>query len=105
MRDDKLNWDAECDATRAGMERFLRALVCTDSHFTDSFTLEPVTKPKRVSVFFRVWIPRGSEQRFLAMAQIDELKPPPRVDLGWTADAPQPPREPQRAKIVREATP
>lgn len=102
MRDDKLNWDAECDATRAGMERFLRALVCTDSHFTDSFTLEPVTRPKRVSVFFRVWIPRGSEQRFLEMAQIDELKPPPMVDAGCSDI---PPREQTRAKIVREATP
>ena len=83
MRDGKLPWDAECDASRAAMERFLRALVCTDSHFTDSFTLMSVTKPTRgATVFFRVWIPAGSEQRFLELAQIDEVKPPMRVQVG-----------------------
>lgn len=80
---DKLPWDADCSATRAGMERFLRALVCVGGHFTDSFTLAPVTQPTRsVSVFFRIWLPQGCELRFLEMANIDELKPPPRVQVG-----------------------
>lgn len=92
----KLPWDAECDATKAGMERFLRALVCTHSHFTDSFTLAPVDKPCRVTVFFRVWVPEGHELRFLELARVDELKPPPRVAIGM-----DPPTEPLREAIRR----
>jgi hypothetical protein len=93
----KLPWDAECDATKVGMERFLRALVCTKSHFSDSFSLAPVNTPSRVTVFFRVWVPEGQEQRFLEMAKLDELKPPPRVQVGM-----DPPKEPLR-HAVRKA--
>jgi hypothetical protein len=93
---EKLPWDVDCDATRVGMERFLRALVCTRSHFTDSFSLAPVVKPSRVTVFFRVWIPTGSEQRFLELAQVDELKPPQRVSVGMDR-----PTEPLRETIRR----
>ena len=92
----KLPWDADCDATRVGMERFLRALVCTRSHFTDSFTLAPVSKPTRgVTVFFRVWIAVGQEQAFLEMAGVDALKPPPRASV-WMGPPPK-----QRAAIKR----
>lgn len=92
----KLSWDVDCDATRAGLERFMRALVCTKSHFTDSFTLAPVDKPRRVTVFFRIWVPEGSEQRFMEMANIPELKPPPRVSVGMDA-----PKEPLRQTLKR----
>lgn len=94
--DGKLPWDAECDATKVGMERFLRALVCTGSHFTDSHSLAPVLCPSRITVFFRVWIPEGQEQTFLALSRGDELKPPPRVSVGM-----DPPKEPWRPTIKR----
>ena len=93
---EKQPWDTDCDATRAGMERFLRALVCTGSHFTDSHALAPVDKPARVSVFFRVWIPTGRERLFMDMANLDELKPPSRVQVGM-----EPPKEPLRDAIRR----
>ncbi len=97
MTGNKLPWGADCAATRVGLERFMRALICTGSHFTDSFTLAPVDKPSRgVTVFFRVWIPEGSEQRFMALALVDELTPPPRVQLGM-----EPPTEPLRPTIKR----
>jgi len=92
----KSPWDAECDATKVGLERFLRACICTKSHFTDSFSLAPVDKPCRVTVFFRVWIPEGQEQAFLKMALLDGLKPPPRVQLGMEL-----PTEPLRSPIWR----
>jgi hypothetical protein len=99
---EKLPWDVDCDATRAGMERFIRALVCVRGHFSDSFTLYPVDKPQRgVSVFFRVWIPEGAEQRFLEMAGLDELKPPPRVQVGMDP----PPAETKREPVLRAKTP
>lgn len=80
-------WDAECDATRAGMERFLRALVHVGGHFTDSFTLAPILEPRRgVTVFFRVWLLPGTEARFVELAKIEPVRPPPRVDLGMTCD-------------------
>ncbi len=97
---EKLPWDVDCDATKVGFERFLRALVCTRSHFTDSFSLASVLKPSRVTVFFRVWIPEGQEQTFLRLAAVDVLKPPPRAHVGM-----HPPTEPLRASIKREQVP
>jgi hypothetical protein len=94
---DKLAWDVDCSATRAAMERMLRALVCTGSHFTDSFSLGQVDKPSAVTVFLRVHVPIGSEQRFLTLAGVDTLRPPPRVQVGMDMH----PAE-QRAAIVRE---
>lgn len=93
---EKIPWDADCDATRVGLERFMRALVVTHSHFSDSFTLASVVKPGRVTVFFRVWIPEGEEQAFMKLACIDEMKPPPRVALGM-----EPLPEPARMKVTR----
>ncbi len=93
----KLPWDAECMATRVGMERFLRALVCTRSHFSDSHTLAPIDKPRRVSVFFRVWVPSGNELLFLEMAGLDALLPPPRAHVGM-----DPPRDPLRKPFTRQ---
>ena len=96
---EKLSWDVEIEATRVGMERLMRALVCTHSHFTDSFTLQSprlIEKPSRASVFFRVWITVGAEQRFLALAQIARLHPPPVVQVGMES-----PREPLRSAIER----
>lgn len=90
MRAEKKPWDADCDATKAGLERFMRALIVVGGHFTDSFSLAAVDKPTRgVSVFFRVWIPDGSEQRFAELAHVEPLKPPPRVSLGWSVDVPR----------------
>lgn len=87
---EKLPWNCDCDATRAGMERFIRALVRVGGHFTDSFTLHTIEKPTRgVTVFFRIWLVPGTEQRFLSLAEIDEIKPPPRVDLGWSDSSPR----------------
>ncbi len=82
----KLPWDADCDATRAGMERFLRALVCTGSHFTDSFALTAVDVPSRATIFFRIFVPEGREQYFMRLAKVDELRPPPRVHVGFDTD-------------------
>jgi hypothetical protein len=71
----KKPWDTDCDATKAGLERFMRALIITGSHFTSSFTLAPVERPCRgVSVFFRVWIPEGREGVFITHSQC-ALKP------------------------------
>ncbi len=81
-RDDKLPWDADCDGSGAALQRFMRALVCTGSHFTDSHTIGGHALARGVSVFFRVWIAKGAEQRFLDLAEIAELKPPPRVQIG-----------------------
>lgn len=78
---DKQPWDAECDATKVAMERFLRALVVVRGHFTDSFSLAPVDKPSRVTVFFRIWLIPGTEQRFVELAKIESLKPPPKISL------------------------
>lgn len=80
---DKQPWDAECDATRVGLERFMRALIVVKGHFTDSFYLAPVDKPTRgVTVFFRVWIPEGLEAKFALLAKpISPLKAPPRVSV------------------------
>lgn len=98
-RDGKLNWDTDCDATKTAMERFLRALVVVGGHFTSSFSLHPVATPQRgVSVFFRVWIPRGREARFVELAKV-ELKPPPRVSLGWSCDEPDDPPEPDPGSL------
>lgn len=81
--DGKLPWDADVDGTRAGMERFVRALVCVGGHFTSSFTLgNDATKPFKDTVFFRVWIPEGKEARFLEVSTLEELRPPPRVHVG-----------------------
>lgn len=89
----ELAWDVEFDATKIAMERVMRALVVTSSHFTSSFTLAPVDKPTRgVSVFMRVWVPSGKEQRFLELAGLDELKPPPRVHVGMNTYPPGPAR-------------
>jgi len=77
-----LNWDAECDASRAGLERFMRALVCTCSHFTSSFAPTSVATPSREIVTFRVWIPVGMEQEFLSAAKVDVLAPPVNVQVG-----------------------
>lgn len=93
----KLAWDVDIDATKAAMERLMRALVCTKSHFTDAYALAPIDVPTRgVSVFFRVHITEGQEQRFLAMAKLDLLRPPPRIQVGMDYV----PRE-QRAPIKR----
>lgn len=83
---EKLPYDADCLATHAAMERFLRALVIVGGHFTDSFTLHPIDKASRsVSVFFRVWLRPGTERQFEELAKIDPIKQPPRVDLGLTS--------------------
>jgi hypothetical protein len=82
---DKLPYDAECNASKAAMERFLRALVEVDGHFTDSFYNHPLNKP-HTTVYFRVWLPPGTEQRFARLAQIEAVKPPAVPDLGWCAD-------------------
>lgn len=90
LRDGKLPWDAECNTTRAAMDRFLRALVYVDGHFTDAHTLGNVMHPLRyVHVHFRVWLPEGREAEFVSLAKV-EIKPPPRVDLGWSAEEKQP---------------
>lgn len=79
---DKTAYDTDCDATRAGMERFIRALVTCGGHFTSSFTLYPIDKASRhVSVFFRVWLKPGTERRFMEMAGV-EIKWPARVSVG-----------------------
>lgn len=81
--DGKLPWDVDVDSTCAGMERFIRALVVSRGHFTDSFTLgSDLTKPSRDTVFFRVWIPEGKELFFLELSKCEELRPPPRVQVG-----------------------
>jgi len=101
MSTEKLPWDVDIDATKIGMERFIRALVVTDGHFTDSFSLASVEKPSRfVTVFFRVWIKPGAEQRFLALAGVDKLRPPPVVNLNM--DDMKPAGE-RRSAIVRES--
>lgn len=77
----KQPWDAECDATKVAMERFLRALVVVRGHFTDSVSLAPVDKPSRVTIFFRVFLIPGTEQRFAELAKIEPVKSPPKVSL------------------------
>ena len=95
-----LPWDAEFQATRPGMERAMRALVCVRGHFTDSMTLAPVTKPARnVTVFLRVWLRPGTEQVFMNMAGIDEIKPPPRVHVSMDVVPPDDGRRTMRREV------
>ena len=65
------------------MERFLRALVVVHGHFTDSFSLAPVDKPSRATVFFRIWLKPGTESQFVEIAQIESVKTPPKVEFGY----------------------
>lgn len=82
----KLPWDASCRASGAALERFMLALVRTNSHFTDSFVVggaDRVQLPSRVhDVHFRIWVPVGAEPRLLELACIDKLTPPARVQVG-----------------------
>jgi hypothetical protein len=79
---EKVPYDAECDATRIGMERFFRALLAVRGHFSDSFSLAPIDTPSRVTIFLRVWLRPGTEARFVELAKIREpLKTPPRVSV------------------------
>lgn len=75
-----LPWDTDVSATRAGLERLMRALICVGGHFTDSFAFGPMDPPSRISVFLRVFIPEGREEEFKTRAKA-ELLPPPRVHL------------------------
>jgi hypothetical protein len=101
MSTEKLPWDVDVDATKVRMERFIRALVVVDGHFTDSFSLASVEKPSRgVTVFFRIWIKPGTEQRFLALAGVDRLRPPPFINLNMDDMKPAGDR---RSAIVRES--
>lgn len=92
-RDGKLPWDADCDATRAGLERMVRALVVVDGHFTCSHLIgdrAKVAEPQRgYTIFFRVWIPIGREAEFAQHAKA-ELTPPPRIQVGMDVYPPIP---------------
>lgn len=80
----KKPWDAEVDATRTGLERLMRALLVVGGHFTDSFSLAPVTeRPSRVTVWLRVHLPEGAEERFRELAHLGEvrLRPPQKAHL------------------------
>jgi len=81
---DKLNpWDTDCEATKVGLERFIRALLCVQGHFTSSFTIGnyPLNVPSRgVSVFFRVHIPDGREREFEELSGMT-LAAPPKIVL------------------------
>ncbi len=95
-----LPWDAEFQATRPGMERAMRALVCVRGHFTDSMALAPVAKPTRaVTVFMRIWLRPGTEQVFMEMAGIDEIKPPPRVHVSMDFAPADDGRRPMRREV------
>ncbi len=95
-----LPWDAEFQATRPGMERAMRALVCVRGHFTDSMTLAPVAKPTRaVTVFMRIWLRPGTEKVFMEMAGIDEIKPPPLVHVGMDRAPVDDGRRPMRREV------
>lgn len=77
----KQPWDTECDATKVALERLMRGLLQTRSHFTDSFALADISKPTRgVTVFLRVWVPEGQEECLSRVAKI-VLTKPPRVSL------------------------
>jgi len=80
---EKKPWDTDCQATKVALERFVRSLVMVGGHFTDSFFLPTgeVARPNRyTSVFFRVWIPVGQEERFKELSKM-KLAPPPRLQV------------------------
>ena len=83
MTTDKIPLDANCDATKVGLERFMRALIVVGGHFTDSFTLAPVVEPSRgVTVFFRIWLHPSTEARFAELAKVEMPTTPLKVDCG-----------------------
>ena len=79
-------WDTSCDATKVGLERMMRALIVCGGHFTSSFNLAggpgmDLRKPQRgATIFYRIWIPEGTELEFMEISQA-ELKRPPKVGV------------------------
>jgi hypothetical protein len=82
--DEKHPWDCDVDATRAGLERFIRALFIVRGHFTDSFALGPIDTPSRNTIFVRVWIPHSRYAEFVRLARCAPLRKPARVIVGTT---------------------
>jgi hypothetical protein len=89
MYSEKKPWDTDTNASKAGLERFIRALLSCGGHFTSSFFIGgSISIPNRAtSIFFRIWLPVGMEKKFEELSGLT-LKEPPRVgaDDGWTKE-------------------
>lgn len=81
-RDGLRNWDVDSLMSSAALERIMRALVTVGGHFTCAHTYGG-QHYRHQPVMFRIWLPVGTEEQFREIAKV-EIKPPPRVDLGWS---------------------
>lgn len=66
----KKPYECSVPATRVSLERMMRALVSTGSHFTNSWSLGSVDVPSSNTVFLRVWVHEGSQSTFEEMAKV-----------------------------------